>query len=106
MKDADADQCKLTFIRSFLRYQSWNDKKEESLDHMENTNALSDMRYALGVWYFNEKLTNKANPCCFLYISSANQPTDSIAQANMYTVKHNLLLSYVTALNDYGKWHI
>ena len=74
---------------------------------MENTKALSDMRYALGVCHFNEKLTNKANPCCsFLYVSSANQPTDSIAQANMYTVKHNMLLSYVTALNDYGKRHI
>ena len=73
---------------------------------MENTNALSDMRYALGVWHFNEKLTNKANPCWFFIFSSANQPTDSIEQANMYTVKHNLLLSYVTALNDYGKRHI
>ena len=64
---------------------------------MEHTNALSDMRYALGVWH--------ANPC-FFYVSSANQPTDSIAQANMYTVKHNLLLSYVTALNSYGKRHL
>ena len=36
---------------------------------MENTNALSDMRYALGVWHFNEKLTNKANPCFFFYMS-------------------------------------
>ena len=36
---------------------------------MENTNALSDMRYALGVWHFNEKLTNKANPCWFFYMS-------------------------------------
>ena len=73
---------------------------------MENTNALSDMRYALGVWHFNEKLTNKANPCFFFICLICKPPTASIAQANMYTVKHNLLLSYVTALNDYGKRHI
>ena len=61
---------------------------------METMNTLFDKRHALWVWHFNEKLTNKANPCWFciwfVYISSANKPIDSIAQANMYTVNNTI----------------
>ena len=41
-------------------------------------------------------------------ISSASPPTDSIARAgqHVYNKYHNLLLSYVVALNDYGNRHI
>ena len=38
-------------------------------------------------------------------VSSASAPTDSIAQANIYTM-NNMICSYVAALNDYGNLHI